>query len=281
MLKAPGSLLRLLLSTPLLLALIVGTSSSRRADACPTEADQIATDRPDITNSSLVVPRDSLQAENGVDWTIRHGSNALDVTNTRLRLGIADCAELLMDVPSYFGSLNGSQPSGFSDVVVSFKRQLPVPYGFDLSATGGVGFPTGEAKIAGRGYQPYLQFPWSHGLAPDWELAGMFTALWSPSESAHNLTFQPTLSVETELGQSADLFLEYVGDFDHQPPAHLLDGGGAWRLTKNQQIDFHVGVGLNRSSPTLNGVPVAQYFGIGYSIRFDGVFGRPVVWNPP
>jgi hypothetical protein len=36
-----------------------------RADSCPTAKDAIATDRPDVTNSSLVVPVGSLQSESG------------------------------------------------------------------------------------------------------------------------------------------------------------------------------------------------------------------------
>ena len=134
--------LRFLLCCTLVLSTLAGgTRTAHGADGCPTAADEIATDRPDVTNSSLVVPLGSLQAENGVDWTVRHGSNAVDGTNTRLRLGVAHCTEFLIDVPNYFATLNGSQPSGFSNVVVSFKRQLPVPFGFDLSATAGAGFP--------------------------------------------------------------------------------------------------------------------------------------------
>jgi hypothetical protein len=76
------------------------------ADLCPTSADEIATDRPDVTNSSLVVPHGSLQAENGIDWTGKGGSNVLDGTNTRVRFGIARCTEFLFDVPSYLLSLN-------------------------------------------------------------------------------------------------------------------------------------------------------------------------------
>ncbi|MGB6562193.1 MAG: transporter [Candidatus Binataceae bacterium] len=261
-------------------ALTAGASGTFAADGCPTSASEISTDRPDVTNSSLVVPYGSLQAENGVDWTVRHGSNALDATNTRLRLGVAHCTEFVVDIPSYFDSLNGSQPRGFSDIVVSFKRQLAVPFGFDLSVTGGAAFPSGSSKISGRGYQPLVQFPWSHLLAPDWEVAGMFTLFWSPSESEHNLTFQPTLSLEREFGSAADLFVEYVGQYDHQRPAHLLDGGGSWRVTRLQQLDFHVGFGLNRSSAALNGVPVDQFFGIGYSIRLDGLFGGSVGSSP-
>ena len=38
------------------------------ADGCPTAKDEIATDRPDVTNSSLVVPMGSFQSENGVNF---------------------------------------------------------------------------------------------------------------------------------------------------------------------------------------------------------------------
>lgn len=160
-------------------------------------------------------------------------------------------------------------------MVVSVKRQLQVPFGFDLSATFGVSTPTGRARIFGHGYQPYLQFPWSHPIGIDWEIAGMFTILWSPGQSSTSVAFQPTLSLERAMGPSADVFLEYVADYDHLPPAHLLDMGAAWRFTKTQQLDLHLGFGLNRSSPALNGVPAAQYFGIGYSIRLDRVIRNP------
>ncbi|MBV8452002.1 MAG: hypothetical protein JOZ29_06965 [Deltaproteobacteria bacterium] len=143
-----------------LLSVFTGCICMARAQDCPTSADEIATDRPDVTNSSLVVPTGSLQAENEVDWSVRHAANSLDASNTRLRAGIAHCTEFLIDIPIYFGSLNGSQSSGFSNIVVSFKRQLPVPFGFDLSATAGMGFPSGSGNISAPGYQPYIQFPW-------------------------------------------------------------------------------------------------------------------------
>jgi hypothetical protein len=60
--------LRFLLCWMLLLsALAGGNRTAHGADGCPTAGDEIATDRPDVTNSSLVVPLGSLQAENGVD----------------------------------------------------------------------------------------------------------------------------------------------------------------------------------------------------------------------
>jgi hypothetical protein len=263
----PDTQLRLLFCCVMLLsALAVDMRIAWGGNGCLTATDDIATDRPDVTNSSLVVPRGSLQVESGVDWTVRRGSIVLDGTNTRLRLGIAHCTEFLIDIPDYFESVNGSRPSGSSDVLVSFKRQLPVPFGVDLSATAGMGFPSGSKKISGAGYQPYIQIPWSHTIAEGWVLEGMFTMIWFPSESSRNPTFEPTLSVERDLGSSAYMFVEYVGDYDHQRPRQLLDGGGAWRFTKTQQLDFHVGFGLNSAT-------VDHYFGIGYSLRLDHLFG--------
>src|ERR1700688_1941553 len=127
----------------LFVAALIASAPASGADGCPTGASEISTDRPDVTNSSRVVPYGSLQAENGVDWTVREGSNVVSGSETRLRLGVAQCTEVLADVPTYFYSLNGRASSGFSEFVVSIKRELPVPFGFHLSATGGLGFPTG------------------------------------------------------------------------------------------------------------------------------------------
>jgi hypothetical protein len=73
------------------------------------------------------------------------------------------------------------------------------------------------------------------------------------------------LSIERELGPTRDLFVEYVGDYpNHARPSQILDCGASWRVTRLEQIDFHVGVGLNSSSPD-------HFFGIGYSFRLDGL----------
>ena len=163
-------------------ALISGRSGTFAADGCPTSASEISTDRPDVTNSSRVVPYGSLQAENGVDWSVHQGSNVVSGSETRLRLGVAQCTEVLADVPTYFYSLNGRASSGFSDFVVSIKRELPVPFGFRLSATSGLGFPTGASKISSHGYDPYIQFPWSRRISDEWSLQGMFTVTWFTSQ---------------------------------------------------------------------------------------------------
>jgi hypothetical protein len=273
--QAPiGKSVRSAICGMLFVAALIARAPASAADTCPTSASEIDTDRPDVTNSSRVVPFGSLQLENGVDWTVRQRSDVVSGTETRLRLGVAECTEVLADVPTYFYSLNGRASSGFSDLIVSIKYELPVPYGFHLSATGGLGFPTGASNISSHGYDPYIQLPWSRRLTDDWSLHGMFTVTSFTSQHAINPTFEPTLSLERDLGPTRELFVEYVGDYpNHARPSQILDGGGSWRVTRLQQLDFHVGFGLNSSSPD-------HFFGIGYSFRLDGLLGGSVGSSP-
>jgi hypothetical protein len=118
-------------------------------------------------------------------------------------------------------------------VTPAIKWQIsPMPGKFDLSATVGVGLPTGTTGIAGPGAQPYLQFPWSRELSVGWGLSGMVTLFFRPSDPISQLTTQATFVIEKRVGERADLFVEYVGCFsDHVGSCQLINTGGVYRLT--------------------------------------------------
>ena len=84
-------------------------------------------------------PMEACKPENGVDWAARQGSN-FSTGPTR------DFASALLAAPNFWSTCQITfcrsmvAAVGFSDVVVSVKRQLPVPFGFDLSATAGLAF---------------------------------------------------------------------------------------------------------------------------------------------
>ena len=242
-----------------------------QADSCPTAKDEIATDRPDVTNSSLVVPVGSLQSENGVNFSARDGGRFVDGTNTRWRLGIAPCLEILLDMPTYFARVRAPGSSGFSDVAPAMKWQVsPIPGKVDLSLVFGAALPTGAADIAGHGAQPYLQMPWSWELRDGWGLSGMLTEFFRPSELTSRRITETTFVIERKVTEKASLFVEYVGDYpEHASPSQLLNSGGVYRLTPTQQLDFHVAFGLNHIAPS-------YIVGVGYSFRLDGLFaGNP------
>jgi hypothetical protein len=248
-------------------AFLVLAVADARAASCPQPADGIATDRPDVTNSSLVVPVGSLQSENGVNLSTRDGGRTVDGTNSRWRLGIAPCLEVLVDLPTYFANVRTPGSSGFSDVAPAVKWQIsPVPGKIDLSMTAGVALPTGTADIAGRGVQPYLQFPWSWELSSGWGLSGMFTEFFRPADVTSRRITETTFVVEKKLTDKFSLFTEYVGDYpEGAGPSQLVNSGGTYHLTRNQQLDFHLAFGLNHNAPRF-------LVGVGYSFRVDGLF---------
>ena len=239
------------------------------AESCPTAKDEIATDRPDTTNSSLVVPEGSLQSENGVNVSARDGERIIDGTNSRLRLGVAPCLELLVDLPNYAANIHGVGSSGFSDVSPAIKWQVsPVPGTIDLSLVTGVALPTGATDIAGRGAQPYLQMPWSAALGSGWGVSGMLTEFFRPSDSTTKGISEVTFALERELTDRVSVFAEYVGDYpENGGSSQLFNSGGVFRLTRTQQLDFHLAFGLNHNAPS-------YVVGLGYSFRLDGLFAR-------
>ena len=94
----------------------------------------------------------------------------------------------------------------------------------------------------------------------------MFTTFFFPSDPSNKQTTEATFVLEKKVTERAALFVEYVGDYPSRGSSvQLINSGGAYLLTKTQQIDFHVAFGLNRNSPN-------YIFGVGYSFRLDGLF---------
>jgi hypothetical protein len=255
------------------LVLQAATAFAAEPDRCPTAAQPIETDRPDTTNSSIVVPAGSLQSENGTDVSSQSGARGLAGPESRLRFGVAPCLEVLVDLPSYFAVTGGRNPamsSGFGDVAPAIKWQIsPDPGNLDLSVTLGAALPTGKAALTGPGVQPYLQFPWSKELGGGLSLTGMLTFFTHPADPQNKLTTESTLALDKELTDSVEAFVEYVGDFSAQgAPRQIANSGLLWRVTKTQQLDMHVGFGLNNNSPR-------YVVGLGYSFRIDDVWKGP------
>src|SRR5258708_7840362 len=181
-------------------------ANAASAEGCAQTSEPIETDRPDTTNSSVVVPVGSLQNENGANASRHNGADVFDGTNSRWRLGFAPCFEVLIDLPNYVGTFRGAGPSGFGNVAPAFKWQIsPVPGKLDLSMTAGAGLPSGALAVAGPGVQPYLQFPWSVELGDGWAITGMVTNFFTLANPASRDSNQSTFVVEKEFGERSFL----------------------------------------------------------------------------
>jgi len=255
-----------------LLAVAVSAGVALHAQEVPAQADiatPIATDRPSFTNSSIVVPLGSLQAENGFLETRSQGQSTVDGPETLLRLGVASRTELRFTVPNYFYNVSSGAGTGFGDIAVGLKRQLgPLAGGFDVSATAFVSFPTGASGVSSGGYDPGVQVAWSRGLSGKWSVAGMLS-LYAPTQGqARNITGESTVLLDRQLRGPWDVFVEYVGDFpENGGTRQMMNFGSSYKIAARQQLDFHFGVGFTPAAAD-------HFVGVGYSFRFQALHRR-------
>jgi hypothetical protein len=93
----------------------------------------------------------------------------------------------------------------------------------------------------------------------------MLSLYWPTQGGKRNLTGEPMLLLDRQLTGPWDAFVEYAGDFsEHGGPRNLLHFGTTFKITRHQQIDFHVGVGSTAGT-------TFHFLGFGYSFRFQAI----------
>jgi hypothetical protein len=239
-----------------LILLLAGAASLRGQTV-----SAIATDRPAITNSSVVVPSGSLQVENGLQVTTALGQHTFDGPESLVVFGLTGATELRFTVPDYNHS---TSVSGLGDLALGVKQQIGhTASGFDASLIVFLSFPTGANAVSSHGYDPGLQLPWSQKISENWTAGGMLSLYWPTQSGTRNLTGESTLLFDRQLTGRWDAFIEYAGDFSQRGgPRHLLHFGTAYKPSPLHQLDLHVGAGLSRAA-------VNHFIGIGYSFRFQ------------
>lgn len=99
-----------------------------------------------------------------------------------------------------------------------------------------------------------------------WQISGMLTEFFRPDDFTARSITETTFVLEKKLTEKFSLFGEYVGDYPQGGgPSVFFNSGGMYHLTPNQQVDFHVAIGLNHNAPS-------TIVGVGYSFRLDGMF---------
>jgi hypothetical protein len=247
--------------------------------------DDIDTNRPSFTDSALVVPKGSLQFENGTTYQhFQHGITNYDIPETEVRLGLTNSTEFQMFVPNWVllnspGAstigLTNTKPtsssvsvpagttSGVADLTeIGIKHQVrPLFKNLTLSAIVGVNAPTGTKPIAQPGAQPVIRTPWSYALNKNWSACGMQSIL--VVNDWRDVQWQNFWLLCRTFGARTTVFIEYAGFYTHQAsPSNIMHFGVVRKLNKNNQVDLHFGFGLDKTAP-------AAFVGAGYSFRLD------------
>jgi hypothetical protein len=231
----------------------------------------ISTDRPSITDSSLVVPSGDLLFENGFTETAAQGERAFDFPEMLIRFGLTSHTELRITPPEYFQNFStvSGFASGFGDFSFGIKQQLlATSQSFTAALILSLSIPTGAKALSSHGYDPSILLPWSHPIARNWVAAGMFSLLFPTEGGSHNMTGQASFLIDRQLTPKWDAFLEYGGEFPSLgTPQHTFHSGTSYKITANQQLDVHFGVGFSGATPD-------HFIGFGYSFQFPSAFRR-------
>jgi hypothetical protein len=264
--------------------------------------EDIDTNRPSFMDSPLVVPKGSLQFENGTLYQhFQHGSTSYDIPETEVRVGLLKHTEFQMFTPNWFllhraGSstvalsgypsvpvlehISGSTANGVSDLgEAGIKQEIKLPQkgilkGLNLAVIGGVNIPTGRSLISTSGPGPVIRAPWTKSLTKNWSAGGMQSIVLL--DNGRDVQYQNFWLLCRAFGARTSAFIEYGGFYTRNSsyavpvrssrryilPSNIIHMGLVRKLNKNNQVDLQFGFGLDQTAP-------AAFVGVGYSFRLD------------
>lgn len=211
---------------------------------------QIVTDRPDQTESSLSVPKGSLQLESGV--LINYESTGNSTTRQFLlptnlfRYGVSKRVELRL--LNQFESIKSDHNyyQGISDLEVGTKIQL---FGSDNSNTdiaflSHYMFPTGTMSISSNTYGTINKLCISHDITDELSV-GYNVGYNYFGHDVGDLTY--SLSFAVSINDHVGIYAEPYGEIVNMN-THIsnFDGGFTYLVQDNLQLDFSFGTGLNQ-----------------------------------
>lgn len=257
--------LRSILSATLATALL-SPLAAHAADEEP-----MATDRPDVVESSNVVGKGRFQIEtsfasesdkvNGVKTTLRG-------TPTLFRYGISENTELRLETDGFLRESGGEH--GFADVSLGLKWHTHD--GDDAKGLPSVAWlfhadiDSGSSHFRGHGVRPSVRMVAEWELPSDWSLGVMPGVLSDTNEEGNGYVAGSLAAV---VGKSwTDDFRTYVEVAGHQLTSAKNGGsvitydlGMAYLITPTMQVDTAVSFGANDRSPD-------QQWTVGFSIKF-------------
>ncbi len=252
------------LSRALATALLLLTAAAAQADAGPIPpVAPITTDRPDFTESAVVVPGRMLQFESGITAAWRPSLRAISGPEALLRQGLGGRWELRLGFPDYnLERASGRDRTGFGASLAGIKVQLGPLRGTDAAIILQAALPTGASRFAGSAVDPEARLCLARQLSEKWSLSGMLHLQSATIDGRRHVGLLGTLSLSRGLTDRLSAFAEYVGPLTHLgDPERYFHAGLAYRLNADTQLDLHGGLGLSSAAAD-------RFVGVGYSVRF-------------
>jgi Putative MetA-pathway of phenol degradation len=232
---------------------------------------ELATDRPDTTESAMTVPKGRFQIEAEVlahSWKDGH-SASWTVVESLLKYGLTDRLDVHLNVPSYAGvrGEDGAWREGFGDLALRMKYNL---WGNDegrsaLAVLPYVSAPTAADGVGAESWELGVAFPFSLELTDRFGIGMQQQFDWVAAEDGgKDLEWLQAVVVSVSVTEKTGVFAEgvVVLPFEGEGATEVsVNLGGTYRFTPECQLDAGIRVGLAGE------VDDAQLF-LGWSQRF-------------
>lgn len=231
----------------------------------------MATDRPDQTESAVVVPLKSLQIETGFlfegDNSNSERHDSYNFNTTLFRYGLFERMELrlgfaYLSVKDYAGTDSVQTSNGFAPLYTGFKILVFEEKGCipQIAFLGGLVLPFTASKEFKANYAaPVMRFAFSNTLSDKLSLGYNLGAEWYGDSAIPDYYYSVSLgySISPKIG----IFVEIFGFMPEEGNAsHLVDAGLTFLIRPNLQLDVSGGLGLNQ--PATDG-----FLSVGLSYR--------------
>lgn len=233
----------------------------------------LVTDRPDQTESSVVVPLNTFQIESGFLFQKqRYSKDSIDIENenlligsTLIRYGVSELFELRFGAEYFSGKSIGNGRelllSGIQGIFIGSKIQLWQNQKLLTNAAIIINLklPYGNEKLRPERFEPGLIVTVTQNLGEQISLGINMGVEDNSFESSYGYLYSAALGLS--ISEKLNAFFEFYGDFKKGiEPVHFVDIGLTYLHMNNLQIDFSGGTILSERK--------VDWFGsIGFSVR--------------
>ena len=227
------------------------------------EYDAMITDRPDQTESSVLVPKRFLQVETGAFYESLELNNTKIKTTvfntTLLRYGLLDNLELRVGFSSsevkqeFQGNSLNNVASGFSPLAIGVKIGVAQEKGIlpEIAFLNHVNFPflaSQDFKTKSTGID--FRFSFAHTLSEKSSLGYNMGMAWDGDITTANYVY--TIAYGYSISDKVGAFIEIYGDLPEDSHFnHFWDTGLTYLINDTIQLDVSGGTGLSKNTQDL------------------------------
>lgn len=271
-----------------LLGVLTLVSGATAVLAAEDDAPELATDRPDQTESTSIVQPGSVQLEIGVTRS-EFEDDLVDLRATSYpevlaRIGVTRAIELRVGFDGY-QSFNQrvkvptlekqfapvpEPEEGAADASLGAKFYMASEKGVrpEMAVMTTLSIPSGEDELSTNHVDPSFRFLFSHTLTDRLSLGYNLGAAWATEDDLDDRdtisNAEWTLALGIGATERLGFFVEAFGETGLSAeggPANSIDGGLTWLIRPNLQLDAAVGVGVTDRADD-------RFFGVGISWRY-------------